>query len=185
MLKRWLKFGAMGCAGLACAAASAQAGLAPAAAFIQEGGAGRTRSTTAGLLWDGPQRWSVGGGEVTGYWEGSIARWTYESRFDAPATWLAQFGLTPVFRFRPGAANSHWFADLGIGLTLTTRLYQTDRRQFSTRFNFGDHVGLGWSFGEGDRQEIVLRVEHFSNGGLREPNPGLNFVQLRYACRFE
>ena len=185
MPKRWLEWVLMVCAGMTCAVSGAQAGLLPSAAFIQEGGAGRTRSTTAGLLWEASQRWSLGSGEVMGYWEVSLARWTYDSRFDAPATWLAQFGVTPVFRYRPRAASTHWFADLGIGLTLTTRLYETDRRRFSTRFNFGDHAGLGWTFGEGDRQEIVLRVEHFSNGGLREPNPGLNFVQLRYACRFQ
>ncbi|RYG65377.1 acyloxyacyl hydrolase, partial [bacterium] len=29
--------------------------------------------------------------------------------------------------------------------------------------------------------EIALRIEHFSNASIQKPNPGQNFVQLRYA----
>jgi len=31
---------------------------------------------------------------------------------------------------------------------------------------------------------VALRIQHFSNAGLSEPNPGANFVQLRYAYTF-
>lgn len=30
----------------------------------------------------------------------------------------------------------------------------------------------------------ALRLQHFSNASIRHPNPGENFVQLRYARRF-
>lgn len=160
-------------------------GLRPSAVFVQEGWAGDTRDATVGAVWDWDARWSAGGAEVTGYWEGSLSRWSYEA-LQAPQTaWLAQLGLIPVFRFRPRDGWTGWFFDLGVGLTLTTRLYQSDQRQFSTRFNFGDHLAVGRSFGADDRHEIALRAEHFSNAGVRRPNPGINFVQLRYSLRLD
>ena len=30
------------------------------------------------------------------------------------------------------------------------------------------------------RDEIELRAEHYSNGGIAHPNPGENWFQLRY-----
>ena len=49
---------------------------------------------------------------------------------------------------------------------------------FSTRFQFGDHLGVGVRRGQYD---IGLRLQHLSNAGLRNPNPGVNFLQLHLA----
>ena len=35
-----------------------------------------------------------------------------------------------------------------------------------------------------DRQEVSLRFQHFSNAGIKEPNPGENFFQVRYSSRY-
>ena len=80
--------------------------------------------------------------------------------------------------------QSPWFLEAGVGLSLTSVLYQTQAKRFSTRFNFGTHLGLGRNFGTRGEHELSLRVEHFSNAGIRHPNPGENFVQLRYVYRF-
>ena len=98
--------------------------------------------------------------------------------------WLGQLGLVPVFRYRLDGPWSKWFGEIGVGLTLTSTAYETQRRRFSTTFNFGDHVAVGRSFGDSDQHELALRVQHFSNAGIREPNSGVNFVQLRYSYRF-
>ena len=50
-------------------------------------------------------------------------------------------------------------------------------------FNFGDHLAVGRSFGVQREHELALRVQHFSNGGIKEPNPGETFLQLRYVYR--
>jgi len=50
--------------------------------------------------------------------------------------------------------------------------------------NFGDHIALGLRLGDRQEHELQLRVEHFSNAGLRKPNPGENFGQVRYVWRF-
>jgi lipid A 3-O-deacylase len=47
----------------------------------------------------------------------------------------------------------------------------------------GDHVGIGCEFGAVRRREAALRIEHFSNAGVDHPNPGDNFVQLRWVAR--
>ena len=64
-------------------------------------------------------------------------------------------------------------------------LYQSQGKQFSTQFNFGDHIGVGRVYGEHRQNELMLRVQHFSNAGIARPNPGENFVQLRFVHRLE
>jgi hypothetical protein len=44
-------------------------------------------------------------------------------------------------------------------------------------------MAVGRMFGAERQHELVLRLEHFSNAGIDHPNPGENFVQLRYAHR--
>ncbi len=48
----------------------------------------------------------------------------------------------------------------------------------------GDHVGVGYAFGAARNDEIALRAEHFSNAGIKHPNPGQNFLELRYTHYF-
>ena len=62
--------------------------------------------------------------------------------------------------------------------------YRNGSREFSTNFNFGDHVGVGRRFGDHGEHELSLRVQHFSNAGIKDPNPGQNFLQVRYAHWF-
>jgi lipid A 3-O-deacylase len=64
-------------------------------------------------------------------------------------------------------------------------IYRRGQTKFSTSFNFGDHLGIGFSFGPGRKNEIAMRAQHFSNAGIKEPNPGKNFLELRYVCHLE
>ena len=52
---------------------------------------------------------------------------------------------------------------------------------FSTRFQFGDHLGIGYRF---ERYDVAVRFQHLSNGGMRNPNPGINFLLLRLQYHF-
>jgi lipid A 3-O-deacylase len=46
-------------------------------------------------------------------------------------------------------------------------------------------MGLGYTLGGPDgKQEIGLRWSHTSNAGLKKPNPGQDFLQLRLVQRF-
>ena len=70
-----------------------------------------------------------------------------------------------------GGVGAHVLSDLDVGTG----------RDFSTRFQFGDHFGAGFRFGADERFDLGLRFQHLSNGGLRNPNPGINFLLLRFA----
>jgi len=164
--------------------ACAQQVLAPSSAFVQAGSGNDTRSLAVGLAWDWDRRWALGPGQLGGYVELALSQWRYDSAIGAGKDQLTQMALTPVFRWRLDGGASPWFLEAGVGLSLTSVLYQTQAKRFSTRFNFGTHLGVGRNFGPHGEHELSLRLEHFSNAGIRHPNPGENFVQLRYAYRF-
>lgn len=158
--------------------------LQPSSFFTQFGSAHGTRTLTAGLTWDMPYRWQLGPGEVSSYLEASYSYWQIRSQDRTDLSQLSQFALVPVLRYRPGDGASPWFLETGVGLTATSSVYRTKQKNFSTSFNFGTHLAVGRSFGENGQHEIALRIEHFSNAGIKHPNPGENFVQIRYARRF-
>ena len=155
----------------------------PSTLFLQAGTAGHARQLTAGLRWDWARQWRLGPGRLTGSNEGSVSAWSFRDDGGRSAAWLGQFGVIPVLRYRPSDGSSPWFVEGGVGVTLTTTLYQTQHKRFSTHFNFGDHVAAGRNFGPGRSHELALRIEHYSNAGIKRPNPGENFIQLRYAYR--
>jgi lipid A 3-O-deacylase len=165
--------------------ASAQGLMSPSAFFVQGGNANRTNSFTGGLTWNWDRKWDLGPGQLSGFYEGFLSVWTYPDGTAPGNTQLAQIGLTPVFRWTPSHGDSPWFVEAGIGLTLTSKLYQPEDKRFSTAFNFGDQLAVGRSFGQTRQHEVSLRFQHFSNGAIKHPNPGENFTELRYTYRFE
>lgn len=182
-LRRWpALLGAV----LACAAAhaadAAESSFAPTAAFVQVGDAGAANSVTAGLVWHWQRQWPLGSGVVSGYWAAAISAWRYEAQGGGRST-LSQVSFTPVFRYIPQGGHADWFVEGGIGATYMNRIYATQDKSFSTRFNFGDQIAIGAFLGAERRYEVSLRYEHFSNANLDTPNPGENFVQLRVAMR--
>lgn len=174
--------GLIGLTATTAAPAQSLAWLKPDAVFLQQAESARSRSSTAGLSWDLDWRQDWAGGRLSSYVEASLAHWSIErpegGRDTAAVT---QIGLTPVLRWQ--APASPWFVEGGIGLNLIGPTYRAGRKRFSTAFNFGDHLAVGRQFGEGNRQELALRLQHFSNAGIKKPNPGEDFVQLRWSVR--
>jgi hypothetical protein len=153
--------------------------LLPSDVIVQLGTASDTRTIAAGAVWDWDARWKWwGNGKWSGYTEVIVGHWRVRSegtRYDATVT---QLGATPTFRYRP--ADSDWFVEAGIGINVLAPIYRSTTRRFSTAFNFGDHLGIGQR--SNDRAwEWMLRYQHFSNASIRKPNPGQNFVQLRFS----
>ncbi|AKJ27454.1 acyloxyacyl hydrolase [Caldimonas brevitalea] len=166
-------------------AESRAAGWEPEIGFLQQGWADGVRATTAGVIWPWSRHWAWGGGHLSGYWEAALSRWSADGGDQGrDRSWITQVGVTPVFRWRPGGQDGAWFVEGGIGLTLMTPIYRNGNKRFSTAFNFGDHLAIGRNLGQQGRHELSLRVQHFSNAGIRHPNPGEDFVQLRYALSF-
>jgi lipid A 3-O-deacylase len=135
-----------------------------------------------GLLWPWAWRGELGHGELTAVTEGYLSQWS--ARRNGGRASFSQLGLLPVLRLQSADGSSPWFAEAGIGVTLMNRIYRTQTKTFSTRFNFVDVIGIGLGFGTQRHQELGLRLAHLSNGFIKKPNPGENFLQLRYAVMF-
>ena len=128
-------------------------------------------------------------------WQGSRFAWQANVEFSG-AAWRAghfgqsrdslfDIGVTPVLRFVDrGRGEMQPFIEAGIGVHLLSRTVSNPDAQLSTRFEFGDLVGIGLTFGSHGRFEIGFRYVHFSNGGMREPNHGANLNMLRVGYRF-
>ena len=131
------------------------------------------------------RNWSMPlwGGELRGHWDIYLSRWSFDGMGGHNHSLV--LGVTPTLRLRPHGGRSAWFWEAGIGATLASHRYRPmGQEAFSTRFNFASHLGLGVNLGAQRQHELLLRLQHVSNAGIKEPNPGLNFVQLRYALHF-
>lgn len=113
------------------------------------------------LHWLAHTRWRL-------YWDVSLGRW------DLDPGPIYDLGLTPVFRYAKAARGP--YAEAAIGYHVLTGSRIQDSVVFSTRFQFGDHVALGYRL---ERYDLSVRLQHVSNAGLRNPNPGINFLELQ------
>lgn len=155
------------------------------ALYVQADKAQRgTDALTLGLTLPWGQ-WSqpLAGGEVRGLWDLSLSRWSYRAHPGYPdRLWMV--AIIPTLRWTPDAGRSPWFVQAGVGGTWMNRIYHTEERFFSTRFNFGIHAGVGLRFGADRANELLLQYQHVSNAGIKTPNPGEDSLQLRYARHF-
>lgn len=125
------------------------------------------------------------GGELSGHWDAHVAHWRVPAgRAEPGRRHWTQVALVPTLRLRFDGGRSAWFLEGGIGLSVLDGHYTTRHKTFSTRFNFTDHQGIGFNFGERRQHELMLVLRHVSNGGIRKPNPGENFMQVRYSRAF-
>jgi len=92
---------------------------------------------------------------------------------------LRHIGITPFARW--------WFTrytgvELGIGVNIFSGVHLGDK-VISTSFQFGDSIGLFHRI-QGTAWLLGLRYTHYSNGGIKEPNPGQDYIQLRVGYVF-
>lgn len=121
---------------------------------------------------------------LTAHLDGFISVWSADNRAGRTDRNLTQIGQIAVLRYRFGGSPRRWFTDLGVGLTFSDRHYRTLKHAFSTRFQFTEVIALGRGFGDRRQHEVALRLQHVSNAGIRNPNPGEDFLRLRYLYRF-
>jgi lipid A 3-O-deacylase len=137
-----------------------------------------------GLQWAMEHRWwQSNGTHIGAYWDLSLANWRGTRYRNVPGSTqnITDIGITPVFRFQRDDRLG-LYAEAGIGAHLLSDLYDNDGRRFSTRFQFGDHLGVGYVFS--NQWDVGLRIQHFSNASIKKPNPGLNFIGVRVSRRF-
>jgi lipid A 3-O-deacylase len=144
---------------------------------------GSTNSATMGFTLPWSTRQPVQEGALTSYWDLFLSNWHAPALGNGRRDY-AQIGALYTWRYRFDHGNSPWFAEGGVGGSVMDHAYKTPDRSFSTAFQFTEAIGVGRSFGERGENEISLRLQHFSNGGIKKPNPGENFIRLRYTRRF-
>ena len=150
-----------------------------------QAGSGRHGAYTATLGVTLPWNWAhaLGSGQLTGAWDLGLG--TLSARPDgAQRRSVTALGAGINLRWRPAQGASRWFVEAGTGLVWHNRHYANGDKYFSTRYNFASHLGVGRNFGPQGRHALALRVQHQSNAGLKKPNPGDNFLLLRYAVAF-
>jgi lipid A 3-O-deacylase len=150
-----------------------------------QGGAGGKGTTMAGvgIVWEWDFQRMRRKAELTAHTELMLNHWNYHA-LGGGGEGLTQVALLPSLRMRLDRGQSRWFIELGIGVSWMDQTFMSERKTFSTRWNFYDMMGIGHSFGAEHEHEVALRWVHVSNGGLKEPNPGQDFLQLRYVSRF-
>lgn len=158
--------------------------LRPDSVFVQGGfGPHHVRSVGAGLAWDWDWSAQWRSLRLAAQTELFANHWQADD-FSGGHQGFRQAGLLPLLRVQPDAGRSPWFLEFGIGVSWLDRLYVTPSQGMSKQFNFYDVLGAGYQFGPDRRHELGLRYTHVSNGGLKDPNPGEDFLMLRYARRF-
>jgi lipid A 3-O-deacylase len=130
--------------------------------------------------WD--RKWlAMGNWHLGGYWEAQIGQWS-----GSDTRTINDLGLTPVFRFQQTEPSKiSPYVEAGVGAHVITPTMLDDSRHFGGAFQFGDLVGTGARFGEHGRYDLGLRFEHLSNGGIKKPNNGINFTQLRFVYHLD
>lgn len=159
-------------------------GLAIDSASLETGTGNRSTFIRAGVQWDWMSTWLQSNGtHLGGYWDLTAAQIQenyYQGIYDRTKN-LYDLGITPVLRFQRDDKLG-WYAEGGIGLHYFSSLYDNNERKFSTRFQFGNHLGIGYIFS--NKLEIGAKLQHFSNGGIKQPNNGANFAVIKLGYHF-
>lgn len=153
-------------------------------ASLEAGAGNHVNMVRLGVQSDFQRRWFVSNGtHVGGYWEASAAFWRGRAHqgISGQHQNIVNLGITPVFRLQSDDLRG-WYAEGGIGLNLLSRRYDNNGTELSTHFQFGDHLGAGYVFANG--WDLGARIQHFSNGGYKKPNDGVNFLMIRAARAF-
>jgi hypothetical protein len=139
-----------------------------------------TRMARVTLRWNWDKQWKVGRNwNATGFWEAGLGHWSGDG---AGAKSLWDLGFTPVFRLSPD--GSGFFLEGAIGAHFLSETRISNKRGFGSSFNFGDHIGFGWTLGDKNRHELGYRFQHISNADIADPNDGINFHQIRLGFNY-
>ncbi|MEO8170928.1 MAG: acyloxyacyl hydrolase [Oxalobacteraceae bacterium] len=138
----------------------------------------KTQMVRIGAQWDWANKWwQSNNTHIGGYWDLTLAQWRgtqYRNRPDTTQD-ITVIGITPVFRFLHDSKTGS-YAEAGIGAHLLSNVYDNNGRKLSTAAQFGTHIGIGYIFA--NNLDLGLKIQHFSNGGIKQPNNGVNFAAL-------
>jgi len=144
----------------------------------------RSQFVRAGAQWDWDNQWYKSNGNfIGGYWDATLTQWRNNAYkgVEGDTQNITDIGITPVFRWQNDNRKG-LYGEAAIGFHLFSHIYSNNNRQFSTAFQFGDHLGVGYVFDSG--WDVALKVQHFSNGAIKHPNPGANLAVIKVGHSF-
>lgn len=115
--------------------------------------------------------WQTDVGALTGYWDAGYTFWKGDKGSDNHS-----ISASPVLVYEFNGDVFKPYLEAGIGVSLFKDSRIEDRRLGSS-FQFEDRLGFGVRFYD---QAIGLRAIHYSNGGLKKPNNGIESYSLHY-----
>ncbi|MFT4809650.1 MAG: lipid A 3-O-deacylase [Paraglaciecola sp.] len=122
-------------------------------------------------------------GEVDLYWELSVNFWEFgaDNQHDTNYALAVSPVISSQFATIAGKYPLKW--ELGIGLSLINDTIFAGKN-IGSHYQFEDRLGLILEFGDNLKQSLAVRYMHYSNGGLNDKNPGMDFLNLSYAVHF-
>ena len=151
---------------------------------VEAGGGEHVQVLRLSAQKDWNKNWfATSGYHLSGYWDANLAYWR-ANRWDDIAgnrKNLAVVGVTPVFRWEADDKLG-LYGEAGIGASVFSSVYTNTHRQLSTAFEFADHVGVGYVFS--NKLDLGVRLQHYSNGGIKHPNGGVNLALVRASYKF-
>jgi hypothetical protein len=108
----------------------------------------------------------------------------WDNRYKPINKSLVAFGVYPVMRFDAGQmAGVVPYIEAAIGFNVLTHTWIEERR-LSTAFQFGEFVGVGFSFGDRREFDLAVRYQHISNADIKRPNDGLSYANIVFTYHF-
>ncbi len=117
------------------------------------------------------------------YWEFSVAHLDdrrYQNRSGQSQS-ITNVGITPVLRWQPDMQRGFGI-EIGVGANYFSEVYDNAGERMGTRFQFGDHIGVDYKFNKS--LEVSVKFQHFSNAGIKQPNPAVNFGMIKLGYFF-
>jgi len=120
--------------------------------------------------------WSGEKARLGGFWEGSVNYW------HANDGELYAAAIAPVFALYFGSSSNQWqpYIEGAIGAAYISETHLAGR-QFSTHFQFENRLGIGL---RGSTVDFHVRLLHYSNADIDEPNNGMYSFVAGIAIRF-
>jgi hypothetical protein len=115
-------------------------------------------------------------------YEFSLNMWQFYKNSHSDNNWAVAF--SPVFSKQFSEVYGKplkWEAGIGISLVKDTKFAGKD---IGSHYQFEDRIGLKVLLDKLAKKSISVRYIHYSNGGLNDKNPGLDFINISYTIRF-
>jgi lipid A 3-O-deacylase len=122
-------------------------------------------------------------GEIDIYWELSVNFWEFgaDNQHDTNYALALSPVISKQFTTIAGKYPLKWEFGIGVSLINDTIFAGKD---IGSHYQFEDRLGLVLEFGDNLQQSFAVRYMHYSNGGLNDKNPGMDFLNLSYAMHF-